>query len=354
MSTHTSGRISKPLVERLRQVLTPAREHNVVVATLQHLSRQTARDLLDAFEASSLTKSTACDVWRFALDRGGSPKCTVEENGADAHREPAAQTKHLLGRPKADHDDDAKDDDAKDDDAPPPMVSGCKVNESLVVERTASAQVCASVRSDVVHIEVRTRVTESAAPSVVSDLDGCHVMVQLSCSTPVAMNALGTECFVVRRQFARTHTYTNRRGYEYILSVGTCETHELDQRCIRDNDGVSSKHASRGTDAAAPWSLDGMEAALLDTRKQERELSVRYCHKADVGTSTTTNAADAADAAEAADGRSGSMLHHSVNALNLLMQCLRQDMQATLAQENHAHVTRGVTPPTASDQAVHY
>lgn len=354
MSTHTSGRISKALVERLRQVLAPACEHNTVVATMQHLSRQTTRDLFDAFEASSLAKSGARDVWRFALDRSDrsdnsirtiaepereperepEPEPEPERDAGDDHP-PSSQTTHLLGRSNVDHDNGGHHHSphgGHHHHSPHGGNHHSKFKESTVVERTSSAQVSALVRSDVVHVEVRTQLDGSAPASVVADLDGSHVMVQLSCATPISSTSLGTDYFVVRRQFARTHTYVNSRGYEYILSISTCETHELDRRCVGDSDDACNGNgARRDTDAATPWSLCGMESALLDTRKQARELSVRYYNKADVGNSGTTHAADAPAAARDG-GSAGSMLHHSINSLNLLMQCLRQDMHAALAE----------------------
>ena len=234
------------------------------------------------------------------------------------------------------------------------------------------------VRDETVQIPVRTRL--SAGSEVVADLDGAQVRVLLSRVSrvqPLELQESKSEgeqgndaLLVIRRQFAKTFTYTSPHGYEFVLSISTCDSLDVespeqtvtdsvaddkgdpiqaggedngvavDPPIQADDDdhkagagnknknhkaGASNKNKNDRVHSANPLSVCDLEAALLDSRKQMRELTVRF-HDQDLGKSLGQG--QGVGSARLAPRRS--MLYHSLNCLHLLLQCLRNDLRAVL------------------------
>ena len=250
----------------------------------------------------------------------------------------------------------------------------------VLLERSATGAVSAWVREETVQIPVRTRL--SAGSEVVADLDGAQVRVLLSRVSrvqPLELQESKSEgeqgndaLLVIRRQFARTFTYTSAHGYEFVLSISTCDSLDVDspEKTVTDTDsaaddakdaddkgdpiqagvkdkgdnvdppiqaddkddhkaGASNKNKNGRVHSANPLSVCDLEAALLDSRKQIRELTVRF-HDQDLGKSLGKGqcVGSARLAPRLAPRRS--MLYHSLNCLHLLLQCLRNDLRAVL------------------------
>jgi hypothetical protein len=130
--------------------------------------------------------------------------------------------------------------------------------------------------------------------------------------------AIHTPQLVVRRQFAHTYTYTNKRGYEYVISVATCSDLDLEQ--------AEPHYTQQGS--RSNTSIDGLESALHDTRQQTRQLSIRY--KINPQEAQTRENDKNAPSTSKSKPKSKSLLYHSLHCMNLLVQCVRGDLNMTL------------------------
>lgn len=374
MSTSKPVCVSASVIQQLRAALRPASEHNTVSVTLEDVSRRTLQELWQALESSSLTKSGGQSAWRFVVQNNQTSNTNSENGTFGLDRLPQITVVERTT--------------TNNGAATSPCESGAS---------STHFQTSVSVRSEIVHFPIRTRVghithnstNDSTVNNIstnnntvnnnstdtnrdnstdtnqdkntVSDLDLAKVRVHLCFTTrndklrpptfmyttqadsnvksqtdattiqdtanqdaAIQSTAIHTPQLVVRRQFAHTYTYTNKRGYEYVISVATCSDLDLEQA-----EPHKTRHGRQSnTSNTSNTSVDGLESALHDTRQQTRQLSIRY--RINTQEAQTRENDKNAPSTSKSTSKSKSLLYHSLHCMNLLVQCVRGDLNMTL------------------------
>jgi hypothetical protein len=381
MSTSKPVCVSASVIQQLRAALRPASEHNTVSVTLEDVSRRTLQELWQALESSSLTKSGGQSVWRFVVQNNQTSNKNCENGTFSLDRLPPQPPPQITVVERTTTNNGA---------ATSPCESGAS---------STHFQTSVSVRSEIVHFPIRTRVghlvdstnnnnntdTNRAISTntnrdnnTVSDLDLANVRVHLCFTTrndelgpPTFMHTTqadsnvksqtdtttiqdaaiqstaiqstanqdaaiqstaihtprtNTPQLVVRRQFAHTYTYTNKRGYEYVISVATCSDLDLEQAEPHETQRGSRSNTSNTSNT----SIDGLESALHDTRQQTRQLSIRYRINPQEAQTQENDKNAPSTSKSKPKSKPKSLLYHSLHCMNLLVQCVRGELNMTL------------------------